>query len=89
MTSPKTVKAKFFVTEIKYLSNGHPEESQAAQVKLAPVFGNLAGNGDNDENAMWSKYTPQGEISMTINNPDAVEVFEIGKPYYVEFTPAN
>ena len=33
------------------------------------------GNGD------WSKWTPSGELAMTITNPAAVERFEIGEVY--------
>ena len=90
MTDQKrTVRAKFFVKSIQFLYNGNADEDQAAIVQMQPVFGNLAGNNnEEDVNSEWSKYTPQGELSMTINNPDAVEAFEVGKAYYLDFTPA-
>ncbi len=45
-------------------------------------------NDGTEENAKFHKYTPSGEVSMTVDNPAASEQFEIGKQYYVDFTPA-
>jgi hypothetical protein len=39
-------------------------------------------------NRTWAKLTPQGRVEMTIDNPEAVSRFEIGKTYYVDFTEA-
>lgn len=78
-----TVRAKFWVKEVTRHHNGHPTADQAATVKLAPVYDD--GSGQNKD---WSKYTPQGEISMMITNPGAIEQFELGKSYFVDFTPA-
>jgi hypothetical protein len=49
-------------------------------VELAPV--------SDGANKTWSKYTPSGSISMTIDNPDAVGQFKIGGTYFVDFSPA-
>lgn len=73
------VRAKFFVTEIKHAHVSG--DGVFAEVKLAPVYG--------EENKPWSKHTPQGEIKMAITNQAAVDKFEIGKSYYVDFTPAE
>lgn len=80
----KTVRAKFFVKSILALHNGNHEADQASEVKLGPVYGTDA----DDPNASWSKYTPSGEISMTITNPAAVDQFELGGEYFVDFTKA-
>jgi hypothetical protein len=45
-------------------------------------------NDGTEENAKFHKATPTGEIAMTVDNPSAVEQFEIGKHYYVDFTAA-
>lgn len=79
------VRAKFFVSEIKFFAT--PGSDQTAQVTLVPVFGTY-GDGKDEENKEWSKYTPQGEIKMTITNPAAIDAFEVGQPYFVDFTPA-
>jgi hypothetical protein len=41
------------------------------------------------ENARFTTATPWGDIRMAINNPAAMEQFEVNKEYYVDFTPAN
>lgn len=73
------VQAKFYVTSIQHHHTQDPN-AVCAEVKLAPVYG--------DENKPWSQYTPQGAIAMTITNPTAIEFFELGKPYMLDFTPA-
>lgn len=40
------------------------------------------------ENARFTTATPWGEIKLGIDNPAALEQFEAGKSYYVDFTPA-
>lgn len=81
------VRAKFFVKSIQHFHNSDPK-AVCAEVKLAPCYGSYPG-GDSEENKSFAKYTPQGEMAMTITNPAAIEFFEIGKPYYVDFTPAQ
>lgn len=41
------------------------------------------------ENARFTKATPWGQIKLGIDNPDALSQFEVGKQYYVDFTPAK
>lgn len=74
------VQAKFWVSSIQHHHQQTPGEV-CATVQLAPVYG--------DENKPWSKYTPQGQISMTITNPAAIEAFELGKKYLIEFLPED
>ena len=74
------VRAKFFVKQIINYHNGDPTSDQAGEVVLGPVY-------DDDDNE-WSKWTPQGEIKMTITNPAALDAFELGGQYFVDFTPA-
>lgn len=42
-----------------------------------------------EENKRFTKYTPSGTLTMSIDNPLAVEQFELGKYYYVDFNPAE
>lgn len=39
-----------------------------------------------EENKKYHKYTPNGSISMYVDNPSAQEQFELGRYYYVDFT---
>jgi hypothetical protein len=38
-----------------------------------------------EENKSFSKYTPSGEIKLCVSNPNAVEGFEVGQEYFVDF----
>lgn len=44
---------------------------------------------EDTENARFTKATPWGDIKLGIDNPAAIEQFEVGKEYYVDFTPAS
>ena len=81
--SVQRVRAKFWVKEIVHHHNGQAGADQPVTVKLAAAYGNGKGNED------WSKYTPQGDISMMITNPAASEMFELGKHFFIDFTPAD
>lgn len=73
------VRAKFWTQTIAHHHTQDPS-AVCAVITMAPVY--------DEANKDWSKYTPQGAIQMTITNPDAIAAFEIGKAYYVDFTPA-
>lgn len=73
------VRAKFLCTGIE----NHPEYKNK-NVSLSPV---LTGS---EENKSFSKYTPAGSINLVISDEtEAVNSFEEGKEYYVDFTPAE
>jgi len=40
-----------------------------------------------EENKKFAKYTPSGTFEMQCNNPTALAQFELGKFYYLTFTP--
>lgn len=41
------------------------------------------------EDQRFSDATPSGEFIMMVNNPNALAQMEIGKFYYVDFTPTE
>lgn len=53
------------------------------EVQLNPVYGN------GEANKEWSKYTPSGELKMTITNPAASDQFKVNKDYYLDITPVE
>lgn len=76
--------AKFRCNSIEYFQNapGGPR-----RVKLDPVSPRQGPNGEppsEEDRAFW-KYTPSGHLEMTIDNPPATDMFEIGRDYYVTF----
>lgn len=72
------VRAKFRVQSIT------THEYGARTVKASAV-------GDNNpENSQFNKATPSGEISFSISKDvPAYDAFEVGKSYYLDFTPAD
>ncbi len=73
-----TVRAKFQCTRVE--QGAGVEGHNNSIVTMSAVSGN--------ENKSWSKWTPFGQCTMTINNPEAVKQFEIGKYYFLDFTEA-
>ncbi|MCK9220245.1 MAG: hypothetical protein M0P47_09380 [Bacteroidales bacterium] len=53
------------------------------KISLEPV---TSGSPENDE---FYKTTPSGVIHIFTCNPQAADSFEVGKEYYVNFSPAN
>jgi hypothetical protein len=76
----------FYVKEINHRHTGTAEVN--VEVKMGAAFGSYLkglpeGNGD------WSKWTPSGDLSITITNPAAIEQFEIGEIYELTFDKAS
>ena len=42
---------------------------------------------DTEENRRFHKYSPQGSIELTIDNPPASAALSLGGFFYVDFTP--
>jgi len=70
-------RAKFLCEEI---SRFYPYEG--VKVRLCAVQSNQS----QTENSLFWNATPSGHIVLNISNPSAVEVFELGAEYYVDFT---
>jgi hypothetical protein len=62
-------------------------EKTGNEVKFSTVYEPDASK--DTENARFTKATPWGDIRMGIDNPAAINQFEVGKEYYVDFTPAG
>lgn len=44
---------------------------------------------DLPEDQKYAEATPSGKITMLVESPAALAQFELGKSYYVDFTPAG
>ncbi len=62
---------------------GSGEDGQIRTVSFYPV------HEDNGLNKEWSRWTPSGELTLTITNPAAHRQFELGKVYFVDITPVE
>jgi hypothetical protein len=76
------VRAKFICNTINHLPTTTPGDV-CVHIGLSAVYNNGEANRD------WSKYTPAGSLAMTITNPSAIDQFELGKEYYLDFTPVE
>lgn len=54
-------------------------------VRLNPVY--PGPDASDEDKAFWTA-TPNGELSMVIDNPDAAEFFELGEDYFLTFERA-
>lgn len=77
------IRAKFYVSE-KGFYGGQGTGRHGGYVKLRPVYSN---NPEDENKAFWEA-TPSGEITMSIKS-SALDMFEEGKTYYVDFTPTD
>lgn len=79
-------RAKFRCTRrAECTDGGHAKNVTTVLVTMQAVYG----EGEGDPNREWSKWTPTGQLEMSITNPDAFMQFEIGKSYYLDITPAE
>lgn len=76
------VRCKFRVLSVQHHYTPDPTKP-VAEIKLAPVW------EQDGPNRQWSEATPQGSISLMITKPGAVAAFDIGKQYFVDFSPAE
>lgn len=73
------VRAKFQVVEIRE----HAYNKTARTIVLQPQYDMSV-----PEDQRFAQATPNGRIEMYVDNPTAVAALEIGKDFYVDFTPA-
>ena len=76
------VRAKFKCTSITR-REGWGEFKEIRDIELQVVC------GGSDDNKKFFAASPSGSIKLGCANAAASEQFEIGKEYYVDFTPAN
>jgi hypothetical protein len=75
-----TVRAKFYVQRISEVKDG---SGKSTSIELFPV------TSGSEENKQFFKYTPSGRFELSTINQAAAQEFELGKEYYVDFTPAE
>lgn len=80
-----TVKAVFYVKSITHHASNGPEP--VAEITLGAAFGSYLKGlpGGDDANKDWSKWTPTGDLKMTVTNPAAIDQFELGGVYSLTF----
>lgn len=72
----------------KFICNSKIPSGSQTTVYLNAVYSNRDGTRA-EENKAFTDATPAGQIAITIaNDKPALEAFEMGKAYYLDFTPA-
>jgi hypothetical protein len=74
------VRAKFTVCTVTRV-NWSPT---ARKIQLQPICDTTT-----PENERFTKFTPAGDIWLQVDNPPAADFLELGKTFYVDFTPAE
>jgi hypothetical protein len=77
-----SVRAKFVVNSIERKQHWDRSKGETQTIKLTPVT-----SGSEENNAFYAA-TPSGTIELTTLNEEAGKQFELGKEYYIDFTPA-
>lgn len=98
MIANKTVRAKFTCDSVEITKGQRPaadakydarsgydnyDPCKCYTVRMSPVYGGVKG-----ENQKFWSATPSGKLEMQVMNQPAAEMFEPGKSYYLDFTPA-
>ena len=85
-----TVRAKFrlnsYTTEMydRWVDNKNVGLVEKRTLNFTPVYG----AGSEENKAFWDA-TPTGSLQLGVVNQDAWKQFELGKSYYLDFTPAE
>ncbi len=78
------VRAKFKVDSIERQQWGAGVEVHT--IKMTPVYKT---NDPADENSKFWKASPSGQLLIGCANPEAVKTFDLGREYYIDFTPVE
>jgi hypothetical protein len=70
------LKAKFRIDGVA--SQGGADQESREILSASAV------TSESPENATWSRYTPSGQLTMTITNPAAFGAFAPGQEVYIE-----
>lgn len=77
-----SVRAKFRLNSYE-TSKAWSSGKELRTLKFTPVIDGSA------ENKEFYAYTPSGNIELGTVNPSAWEKFELGKEYYIDFSPVE
>ncbi|MBX4884027.1 hypothetical protein HJA90_10575 [Rhizobium bangladeshense] len=77
------MRAKMRVTEVNRFE-------QSDRVKMVAVARSSSYPADgSDEDNTYAKFTPQGELTLSITNPALLGKIQPGTKFYLDFTPAE
>jgi hypothetical protein len=77
------LRCKMKVESVVETKDGDGKKNQE-QVTLRAVYG-----PEGSENRQWARYTPSGELRLSIDNQNAFGKLVKDREYYIDFTPAE
>lgn len=77
------MRAKMYISKI--------EQYQSQEVLKFNCVAKSGGYPDDgsDEDNTFAKFSPSGELSLTVANPALIGQFKVGQKYYLDFTEAD
>lgn len=80
----RTMRAKFQINTVTMFQSGQEQLKMNAVAKS----GAYPADGSDEDNT-YAKFSPAGELSLTIANPALLGKFKPGDKFYLDFTPAT
>ena len=77
-------RCKFTVSEVKDSPYNNNEIDNEIQVKLHTLY-----DPNDPEDTKFSQYTPVGEMSFYVSNPNVIDMFVEGRAFYVDLIPVS
>lgn len=77
------MRAKFRITKIE-----KPYEGCEKLTMMAVTDKPFDEHGASEDNS-FARWTPEGELTISIQNPALLQQFKEGDPYYLDFTKAE
>lgn len=74
------------MTRAKFICQRIEPSKVAGEDNAKVVLTAVTTYNDGDDKAKFWKYTPAGEITIWISNPEAIKEFEVGKKFYIDFS---
>lgn len=81
--SNATLRLKMSISSLKKVADNEGNVS-AEEITLSCVYGK-----EGTANAQWSKWTPSGQLTFTVNNPDAFGKVLPGQFFFVDLVPTD
>jgi hypothetical protein len=87
-----TTRAKFRCNSVNHVESTKPGPDgkwvpcEAATITMSPVYAN--GDPKHENSKFWNA-TPSGQFTMNVVNLEAAELFQPGKEYYIDISPAD
>lgn len=81
--------AKFQINNVEPISFDGGKTVAQEKINLMAVSEKPFDAEGASEDNTFARYTPSGELSITVQNPALLGKFKVGEKYYLEFTKAE